>query len=78
MHEEQFAEHGGSPGIRDPGMLESALSRPRNLFAHTEVTLGDLAAAYNSASRKITLSLMGTKGQGFLRCTRFCAGTEGN
>jgi death-on-curing protein len=30
IHDEQLAEHGGSPGIRDEGMLESALARPQN------------------------------------------------
>jgi len=42
-----IAEHGGLPGIRDEGLLDSALSRPMNRFAHDPgVTLFDLAAAY--------------------------------
>ena len=31
VHDEQLAEHGGLPGIRDPGAVQSALARPRNL-----------------------------------------------
>ncbi len=34
IHDEQLASHGGAPGIRDPGMLESALDRPRNKWAY--------------------------------------------
>ena len=47
-HEESLAEHGGPSGIRDVGMLESALGRPENLFAYSEVepSLQRLAAAY--------------------------------
>ena len=47
IHEEQLAEHGGPSGIRDQGLLESALARPRNLFAYSpHATLRQLAAAY--------------------------------
>jgi death-on-curing protein len=46
IHDEQLAEHGGRPGIRDLGLLESALARPLNRAAYAEVTVFDLAAAY--------------------------------
>jgi death-on-curing protein len=46
IHDEQLAEHGGRPGIRDMGLLESALARPLNRAASAEVTVSDLAAAY--------------------------------
>jgi death-on-curing protein len=46
IHEEQLAIHGGSPGIRDTGMLESALDRPRNKWAYEDAELPELAAAY--------------------------------
>ena len=46
IHRRQLAEHGGSDGIRDLGLLESALSRPRNKFAYGNPTVFDLAAAY--------------------------------
>ena len=47
IHDEQLAEHGGSSGIRDQGLLESALVRPRNLFAYSpHATIRELAATY--------------------------------
>ena len=46
-HEMQLSEHGGSPGIRDEGLLESALGKPKNVFAYSEdSTLYRLAASY--------------------------------
>jgi death on curing protein len=45
LHAEQLALFGGPDGIRDLGMLESALGRPINKFAYGE-TLAALAAAY--------------------------------
>jgi len=48
MHEEALMLHGGPEGVRDSGLLESALMRPRNLFAYAEqdVSLAMFAAAY--------------------------------
>jgi death-on-curing protein len=48
FHAKQIALFGGTGGIRDRGLLDSALSRPKNLFAYTEnaVTMAQLAAAY--------------------------------
>lgn len=46
IHDEQIAEHGGSPGTRDDSALESALGRPQNLAAYDEPDLCALAAAY--------------------------------
>ena len=46
IHEEQLAEHGGAEGVRDMGLLESALARPQNLLAYRSPDLADLAAAY--------------------------------
>ena len=45
-HEEQLLEHGGAPGTRDEGLLESAAARPRHLSAYGSPDLADLAAAY--------------------------------
>jgi death-on-curing protein len=44
----QLAEHGGREGVRDPGLLASALARPRQLLAYSEPPpdLAALAAAY--------------------------------
>ncbi len=46
IHEEQLAEHGGADGVRDMGLLESALTRPLNLLSYGSPDLADLAAAY--------------------------------
>jgi death on curing protein len=46
IHDRQLSEHGGSSGIRDPGMLESALARPINSRSYGEDDLAALAAAY--------------------------------
>ena len=48
FHSQQIALFGGSDGMRDAGLLDSALARPRNLLAHSEsvVTMAGLAAAY--------------------------------
>lgn len=46
IHRRQLAEHGGSDGIRDQGLLESALFRPKNQLAYGNPSIFDLAAAY--------------------------------
>jgi death-on-curing protein len=47
-HEESLSEHGGPSGMRDLGLLESALARPKNFLAYseTEPSIQRLAAAY--------------------------------
>jgi death-on-curing protein len=46
LHAEQLRLHGGASGIRDEGMLESALARPRQKEIYGEPDLCELAAAY--------------------------------
>ncbi len=46
VHEAQLREHGGSPGVRDGRLLDSALNRARNKFAYGEEDVSVLAAAY--------------------------------
>lgn len=48
IHHRQIAEHGGGEGLRDEGLLASALARPQNLLAYAESPpdLASLAAAY--------------------------------
>jgi len=47
IHTNQIREHGGSFGVREEGLIESALDRLRNKWAYEEgVDLADLAAAY--------------------------------
>ena len=45
VHDRQLAEHGGGTGIRDEGLLESALSRPQNLLHYGGPDVADLAAS---------------------------------
>ena len=47
IHDRQLAEHGGSAGVRDEGLLESALARPQQIYAYGDPPpdLADLAAA---------------------------------
>lgn len=47
LHEESLAEFGGARGLRDAGLLDSALARPRNKYAYeSEERISILAAAY--------------------------------
>lgn len=46
IHEEQLAEHGGRAGLRDQGLLESALARPQQLASYSEPDVATCAAAY--------------------------------
>lgn len=46
IHSWQLAEHGGQDGVRDSGLLESALDRPRNLWAYAKADLATLTSAY--------------------------------
>jgi death on curing protein len=46
MHERQLAEHGGGTGMRDEGLLESALQRPENKLLYGIPDVADIAAAY--------------------------------
>ncbi|ODS90935.1 MAG: death-on-curing protein [Comamonas sp. SCN 65-56] len=46
LHAESLAEHGGSAGIRDECLLDSALASPQNLLAYGEPDLATLAASY--------------------------------
>jgi death-on-curing protein len=48
VHKRQLAEHGGGQGVRDAGLLESALLRPQNIYKYSngQASLAQLAAAY--------------------------------
>jgi len=47
LHEQSLVEHGGLRGVRDEGLLESALARPQQILNYREdATLAELAAAY--------------------------------
>ncbi|MEQ1657724.1 MAG: type II toxin-antitoxin system death-on-curing family toxin [Hylemonella sp.] len=46
VHDMQLAEHGGGTGIRDAGLFESALAKPRQLAVYGKPDVSALAAAY--------------------------------
>ena len=46
IHDRQLADHGGASGIRDEGLLESALARPQQHAAYATPDLAELAALY--------------------------------
>jgi death-on-curing protein len=50
LHDRTIADHGGSPGIRDDGLLEAALARPQSHFLYvSQRDLPTLAAVYAAA-----------------------------
>ena len=66
VHERLLAEHGGSSGIRDEGLLESAIGRPQNLIAYGKPTIFDLASAYACGVIKNHPFVDGNKRTGFM------------
>ena len=46
IHDEQLAEHGGASGVRDTGLLESAIARPLNRASYGDPDIAELAAVY--------------------------------
>ena len=72
-HEEQLADHGGTPGIRDAGLLESALARPLNFAAYGKPDVCDLAAAYAVGLAKNHPFIDGNKRIAFVALELFLA-----
>ena len=67
IHKRQIAEHGGQDGVRDIGLLESALARPQNMQAYEpEADLARLAAAYAFGIVKNHPFLDGNKRTGYV------------
>lgn len=71
FHEEMLARFGGLAGIRDRGLLESALNRPKHLFAYGDPDLFDLAASYATGVIKNHPFLDGNKRAGFVAAALF-------
>lgn len=73
FHGAQLAEHGGGEGIRDPGMLESALNRPRQLveYGGKRVDLCQIAAAYGFGLAKNHPFIDGHKRTAAIACELF-------
>lgn len=67
LHEESLATFGGFSGLRDEGLLDSALARPLNAHAYNpDCTLADLAASYGFGLAKNHAFLDGNKRAAFL------------
>ena len=74
LHEESLSEFGGARGLRDEGLLESALARPRNTHAYNPAaTLAELAASYCYGVAKNHAFLDGNKRAAFLCVGLFLA-----
>ena len=73
VHDEQIAEHGGSAGIRDQGLLESALARPLNLAAYGKPDHADLAACYGAGIANNHPFVDGNKRTAFVAVELFLA-----
>jgi death on curing protein len=74
IHEQQLSEHGGGSGVRDVGLLESALSRPENLAGYgKKPDAADLAAAYGWGIARNHAFIDGNKRTGFVAVELFLA-----
>jgi len=73
LHGESLAEHGGAAGLRDEGLLESALARPLNLAAYGSPDVFELAASYGVGFAKNPPFVDGNKRAGFLAIGLFLA-----
>ena len=73
IHRRQIAEHGGSDGVRDPGLLESALCKPKNLYLYGEPkpTLEAMAASYAFGIVSNHPFMDGNKRTAFIVCRLF-------
>lgn len=71
IHDLVLARHGGEPGLRDVGLLESALARPRHAMAYGKPTLAQLGAAYAAGIIRNHPFHDGNKRTGFLVAATF-------
>ena len=73
LHDESLAEHGGAPGLRDEGLLESALARALNQAHYGQPDVFELAACYGVALAKNHAFVDGNKRVAFLAIGLFLA-----
>ena len=73
LHHRQLAEHGGAAGVRDTGLLDSALNRPRHLYAYSDPkpSLPALAAAYGFGIARNHAFIDGNKRTAAVVCELF-------
>jgi death on curing protein len=73
IHSEQLREHGGGNGVRDLGLLQSALARPENLLAYGEPDAASLAASYAFGIARNHPFVDGNKRTTYVVCELFLA-----
>jgi death on curing protein len=73
IHDEQLAEHGGAIGIRDDGLLESALARPLNRAGYGDPDVAELGALYAIAIARNHPFVDGNKRTAFAALFMFLA-----
>ncbi len=73
VHDEQLAEHGGLSGVRDNGLLESALARPEHLAAYGKPDIAELAASYGYGIARNHPFIDGNKRTAFVAALLFLA-----
>ena len=80
IHSRQLAEHGGSEGVRDNGLLESALARPQQLYAYGDPApdLADLAASLAFGLARNHAFVDGNKRTAAVCCETFVELNGGN
>ncbi len=66
VHRQLLADHGGARGVRDEGLLDSALARPKQLFSYGDPDIAGLAAAYAFAIAKAHPFVDGNKRAAFM------------
>jgi death-on-curing protein len=71
IHDEQLREFGGPTGLRDRGLLESALARPLNKFSYGTNDISELAAAYGFGLARNHAFVDGNKRVAFLAMVTF-------
>ena len=71
IHEMMLAQHSGLAGVRDEGLLESALSKPKHLFSYTSPALTQMAASYAAGIVLNHPFLDGNKRTGFMLAATF-------
>lgn len=76
IHDAQLAEHGGLAGVRNAGLLESALARPQNLLAYGAPDAPDCAAAYGFGIARNQPFIDGNKRTAFV-CTELFLALNG-
>ena len=71
IHDRQIARHGGAAGMRDIGLLEAAVERPRNRLAYGTPRLEELSAAYAFGIAKAHAFIDGNKRTAFVTAATF-------